>query len=123
MPAEETELGEQAPSASRRRIPRAVWLIVALNILLMVGYTVLVPAYRGPDEAQHVDLVLALRNSYRYPQLGQRHLSPPVVRSMSLVHYDDRSVPHLPASEAVARGARPSFNELGPDTPTRFQNQ
>ncbi len=36
-------------------IPRAVWAVTALHLVLLLGYSVVVPAFRAPDEHLHVD--------------------------------------------------------------------
>lgn len=115
MPGEETE--PDAIPVARRPIPRAVWLLVALNVLLMTSYSMLVPTYRGPDEPQHVDLVLALQHDLRYPSLGSRFLASSIRRSMLFVHYAALQTPHLTAAAAIPRGARPSLaNDVPPAT-------
>lgn len=115
MPGEETE--PDGIPVAHGPIPRAVWLLVALNVLLMTSYSMLVPTYRGPDEPQHVDLVLALQHDLRYPSLGSRYLAASIRRSMLLVDYAALQTPHLTAAAAIPRGERPPLaNDVPPAT-------
>ncbi|HVL04096.1 MAG TPA: hypothetical protein VM386_06640, partial [Acidimicrobiales bacterium] len=50
---------ERRPAAARAasRPPRVVWLVVVLHLALLLGYSVLTPVFRAPDEYVHVDLM------------------------------------------------------------------
>jgi small subunit ribosomal protein S36 len=60
--------GDDPPS----RPPPAVWLAVLLFALVGALWSVAVPAYRAPDEAAHLDLVLYLAEGHRYPDYDHR---------------------------------------------------
>jgi hypothetical protein len=58
-------------------VPRVLWLIVTLQVFVMLCATLLYPAFQEPDEALHVDYVLAHRHGdwftdpgTRWPQIG-----------------------------------------------------
>lgn len=99
------------------RIPRAVWAITALHLLLLLSYSVLFAPFRGPDEPQHVDLVRAVRRESGYPRYDERYLSEAVYNALPLVRFDVPAVRsrHLPESAAPPRAQRPSFSALGDD--------
>jgi small subunit ribosomal protein S36 len=103
-------------------IPRSVWLITVLFGLLLLLFSVLFPTYRGPDEPQHVDLILAVRHDLRYPEFDERFVSRPIVDSLRLVRFAGLSR-NLTEQEAIPRSRRPSFSELGPDEPSDMPNQ
>jgi hypothetical protein len=58
-----------------------VWVITATFGVLLVLHTALTPLYRAPDEARHVDQVLALREGRGYPPPGTEVLSQEVLGS------------------------------------------
>ena len=115
MPEEDTGRDAERLGRRRSRIPPAVWLAVAINVLLMACYSVLVPSYRGPDEAFHVDLVLAMNGGFRYPDFGERVVSARTRASMKIVRYGQLQTPHLTGDEAGDRATRPTFADFGPD--------
>jgi hypothetical protein len=47
-----------------------VWLIVLLHLAVMLGQTAVFPHLRSPDERQHVDLVLQVRQGDAWPWPG-----------------------------------------------------
>lgn len=113
---------EEAMDGARRPIPRVVWLITALHGIVLVAYALLFPAFRGPDEHLHLDLSLALQREARYPAFDELRVAQPVLRSLDVVRWDERSK-DLRAEEAAPRGERPSFSELGPWRPGLERNQ
>jgi small subunit ribosomal protein S36 len=100
-----------------RSIPRVVWIITLFHALLLSSYSILVPLYRGPDEAGHVDMVLKARHRFDYPDYDRAYYSQQVLRSRDLTLYD-RGSAHLRTEEALPREARPSFSELAPPLAT-----
>src|SRR5688500_13483856 len=50
-----------------RHVPRVVWLVVALHVLVMLCQTAVFPNLRSPDELQHVDLILAVETGTAWP--------------------------------------------------------
>jgi hypothetical protein len=92
-------------------VPTAVWWICLLHLALLVGYSVLAPAWRGPDEPNHVDAVLALRDDRTYPAYDDRDVTPGIRGALGFGHFERRSR-HLTAAEAVPRTDRPSLGAL-----------
>jgi hypothetical protein len=107
---------------SIRAIPRSVWLVTGIFALLLLGYSVLLPTYRGPDEPQHVDLILAVRQTHSYPDFDRRSVSERIVRSEQVVRFADRSR-HLRRDEAPPRDARRTLASFGLDVPSDVPNQ
>ena len=107
---------------ARRSIPRVVWLITALHGIVLVLYALLFPPFRGPDEHLHIDLAFAVERDLRYPAFDELRVAQPVLRSLDLVRWAERSKDLL-AEEAPPRGGRPSFSELGPWQPGLERNQ
>jgi small subunit ribosomal protein S36 len=103
-------------AAPRRRIPGVVWIITALHLMLLLLFATLLPAWRAPDEPQHVDLVLHVANTQNYPSYDGLFIDPGILKSLRIVRFSQNSK-HLLASEAPPRGARPSFRELAKDAP------
>jgi len=109
---------EQAPSTAARPpgrwwrgVPRPVWLATALFGTLLAAYAVMFPTYRGPDEPQHVDLTLLVREAMAYPALGDRFLADSVVRSMEVVRFG-RDSRNLTAAAAPPPDRRPALANL-----------
>ncbi len=46
---------EPRPAAPRSAVPRAVWLLTAVHVVLLVIYGLVVPTFRAPDELLYVD--------------------------------------------------------------------
>ncbi|MEO6712664.1 MAG: glycosyltransferase family 39 protein [Mycobacteriales bacterium] len=111
----------------RRGVPHVVWLLVALNFLVLAAYSVLIPHYRSPDEAQHVDMVVHLQHDRRYPAPKARFLGEGVAQST--IHAGYSEVPSVtprsnkPLTSDAARSHKPSFDDLGGDRPSRIPNQ
>jgi 4-amino-4-deoxy-L-arabinose transferase-like glycosyltransferase len=109
--------------------PASVWALVVLQLLLGIGWSLLAPAYRTPDEAQHVDLVLALAGGQGYPGAYDRQVGARVVATAIRANLSRDGTPRpdrdlrFAAGDAPPRTARPSFAASGPDDPTGFGNQ
>jgi 4-amino-4-deoxy-L-arabinose transferase-like glycosyltransferase len=58
-----------------------VWVLTATFGALLLLHTAITPLYRAPDEARHVDQVLALREGRGYPPPGKEVLSQEVLGS------------------------------------------
>jgi small subunit ribosomal protein S36 len=95
------------------RVPRLVWCITALYFVALVVYSIVVPAYRAPDEPHHVDLTHLLSEELTYPDWDDRRMSAEVLVSNSQVEFSGPRSGHLTAGEAPPRGSRLSFEELG----------
>ena len=101
---------------------RALWLVTALHVGLLLGYSFIVPTFRAPDEYVHVDLVREVAQHHRYPEYDQRHVAAPVIAARDTSRVYDSFAPAQPEAAAVPRGHRPAFSDLGPDEPTTAVN-
>ena len=86
------------------RPPPAVWLAVLLFALVGSLWAVAVPAYRAPDEAAHVDLVLYLAEGHGYPAYDRRFFGEEIGLDTDR-HLIDLTVPwpRFDAADAPAR--------------------
>lgn len=110
---------EEPPEAGRhvrRRRPSgvALWLAAGYFVLL-VGYSLLVPLFRGPDEMWHIDLSQALSDDLDYPAWDERWLDPGVVEAT-------RVQGRIPLGAHVPRDDRESFDELDDGGPPEARN-
>jgi hypothetical protein len=92
--------------------PRRLWLIVVLQAFLMLGATVLYPAFQNADEASHVDLVIAHRQGQWFAGPGERHYQSGVLTAFGLVP-NTQFQTHVGTAAALERTRRQSFDELG----------
>ena len=103
-----------------------VWALTALHVGLLLGYSILVPALRGPDEHLHVDRARLLAGGGPGdPALsasGEESVSAPVLAAReSAPAYLTRSPP-VATGDAVPPAERPRFDDLGADGPTGSVN-
>jgi hypothetical protein len=96
-----------------RQIPKIVWWITALHVLLLATYSILLPTFRAPDEPHHVDLAHLFADDLRYPAWDERNIGSGVQRSLGYVHFSDGST-GLSEDNAPPRDERPSFDDLEP---------
>ena len=61
-----------AVETDKRRRPGVLWFVVALQTFLMLGMTILYPAFQNADEGAHVDYVIAHRHGEWFDGPGQR---------------------------------------------------
>jgi small subunit ribosomal protein S36 len=105
----------------RSRVPAVVWAITGLHVSLLLLYAVLYPPYLGPDEPQHVDMVVALRAGDGWQAPGQRALSLGVYRTSDPIYpqgdIEALSRPYRP-EQFAPRAKRPSLEEAGGDAPS-----
>lgn len=101
-----------------RRVPRGVWLATLLFSIVTALWTVAVPAFRAPDEAAHVDLVMYLAEGNGYPSYDGRYVGEAIGLDSDR-HLIDRKLPwpRFDAREAPSRGDRPDVDGLGGTTP------
>ncbi len=108
-----------------RRLPSLLRLVVVLHGLMLLTATLLYPNYRGPDEPLHVDLIAAAAqgDATPWPAPGTRYVSRGVGAAGFLGNgrIDVRSV--LPAGKAPPRDRRPTYRDLGGETPGPAPNQ
>jgi len=104
---------------TRSRIP-AAWWITALNIALVMLYTIVLPTYRAPDEPEHFDLVRYVATARDYPAFDGLALNEQTVASLKTTKLGRT---HLGTTDIAARGARNTFDELAPDMPSDRPNR
>lgn len=125
LPARGWPAGWIGPFRRWRRLPLSLRVVVALNGLLLVFYTVLFPNYRGPDEPLHVDLIVASATGQAvpWPAPGTRRPSLGISAGGFITNgrIADRSVLH--AEAAPARDERMSFRKAGGTTTKGSLNQ
>lgn len=116
-------------AALRGGVPVAVWSLTALHAFVLLAWSITVPIYRAPDEPHHVDMTRVAASPGGWPDYDERFVSGQVHASMVAAGFSapeapgDRLVQPLQAGDAVPRGARPGFDELGPATPSDRANQ
>ncbi len=122
---------EQRPPAeiggARRRPPAAVGWATLLLVLVAALWTVAVPAFRPPDEAAHLDLVLYLAEGHPYPGFDGRYFGEAIGLDTEHHLIDSRTPwPRFDAGAAPPRGERPDVDDLGgtePDADARPTDQ
>lgn len=106
-------------------LPVAVWLLLVLQTALLLCVGVVYPSFQSPDEATHLDYVLAHRHGEWWDGPGDRFVQSGVLRAFASVpptHSErHQSDAHMP----TPRGERRSFDELGtaPAPPQSLPNQ
>ena len=102
-----------------------MWWISALYIVLLLGYSIMFPAYRSPDEPLHIDLMHLFSEEQQYPAWDEGYLSDGMTRSLSLAHFGTNAQ-NLTTEGAVPKHERPSYEDLeaaGPPLATQSINQ
>jgi hypothetical protein len=93
-----------------------VWLIALLHLAVMLGQTAVFPNVRSPDERQHVDLILQVRqgDAWPWPAPGTAFVTQGTTAG-GFVGADRLDGPqHLADRQDVPpRGERPSYLEAG----------
>ncbi len=107
---------------AHRRYPLVIWLIVALQTMLMLGMTVLYPPFQSPDEIAHIDYVLAHRHGEFFDRIGERVYQSGVLKASSEVQAT-QFVTHVGGGTVVPRAQRKSFDALGTGSNSPFPNQ
>jgi hypothetical protein len=112
------EAEAEPPVPGRVRPPRLAWLATLLFVLVAALVSVALPAFRAPDEAAHVDLVLYLADGNRYPDYDGRYFGEEIGlgRERYLI---DLNVPwpSFDAADAPPRDERPDVDDLGGTRP------
>ena len=103
-----------------RQVPRAVWLVVLLHVLVMLCQTAVFPNIRAPDELRHFDMIVSVEKgkAWPWPDPGTLRLNRgsaaagfvPGDRIDKRLALADRRLP--------PRSSRESFDERGGDAPT-----
>ncbi|HEY8827471.1 MAG TPA: hypothetical protein VIM17_06915 [Jatrophihabitantaceae bacterium] len=118
------DLHTEPPTTSLllRTTPPAVWLLVALTGAIAILSAVFYPNFRGPDETDHTDLVVAVAQRSVDWQPGTLHVQLGVLRApLSSVRRLHGSQ-YLGKNSMPPRGERPSYLALGGDRPTKSVN-
>lgn len=68
-------------------IPVAVWAAVLLFGAILTSWSILTPAYRAPDEPQHVSAVLGIAEGRGWPAPGDAVMDDGVLGSQTLIGY------------------------------------
>lgn len=107
-------------------MPTVVWLLVAAQALLALGWTQLTPPWRAPDEPQHHDLVREVHTGLDTDWVGpDRTLSRQITATFEVVSFDFRDadrVQALTAAEAPAPAERRPFEQLAAPEPSDAEN-
>ncbi|MPZ86594.1 MAG: phospholipid carrier-dependent glycosyltransferase [Nitriliruptorales bacterium] len=102
--------------------PRAVWSLVIAFAVLLTAWSTLVPVFHAPDEDRHLDMILAAAGLDTWTETGPVYVS----RQVSGVRDASGFAPGRGPRhrwEATPRASRPTFEEAGPDRPSRVMNQ
>ncbi|PZS12501.1 MAG: hypothetical protein DLM57_18870 [Pseudonocardiales bacterium] len=94
------------------RFPLPVWLLVALQGMIMLGITVLYPPFQEPDEVPHIDYVIAHRHGEWFDAIGERRFQSGVLVAYELVPKTQNGT-HVGVRPPPARSTRKSFDDLG----------
>ena len=107
-----------------RRYHVVVWWVLLVQTVFAIWFTLLVPIYRGPDEALHVDMVRRYQSVRGYPDpIEFTDVDPAVVASTWIVDRGGaRPRPPLRLEDATPRPERLPFDEL-PTTDDPVRNQ
>lgn len=108
-----------------RHVPRVIWLVVLLHVLLTLCQTAVFPNFRSPDEFKHFDMIVAVERGTAWPwpdpgtlRVTNGSLAAGFVPGDTLTKRQalaDRSIP--------PRSQRPSYLASGGDTPRNSFNQ
>lgn len=121
----------------RRRaqsVPLIVWAATAVFTALLGAWSVLVPLYEGPDEPNHLDLVMLLADGGDYPDYNTRQASVAIMRdchdfavTQRWCPVPDREAPTSRARrdgpDAPDKGTGATYRDLGGDQPSARPNQ
>lgn len=107
-----------------RAAPLAVWAALVLHVFLLLLYTTLQPAYRGLDEAAHIDMVVALPNPVDWPGPGGKDISADTAATYDEAGHDGLPFARLGVDQAaVPKSDRPAFGGAGPNLRLAETNQ
>ena len=109
-----------------RTVPRTVWAAMALFGLLGIGWTLIAPLGRAPDEPAHADLVFLMATGAHYPDYDARSMGAgPLAAAFAYTPgFDDGSPgsPWLLPEDAPDRGDRPTLHQWGGLETVDFNN-
>lgn len=117
-PGDDVARSVTAATGALPRPPRLVWLATLLLGLVSALWTVAVPAYRAPDEAAHLDLVLHLADGNGYPAYDDRYFGEAIgLDSRRYLVDSDEDWPRFAADDAPPRRDRRDADDLGGTAP------
>ncbi|HEY3736234.1 MAG TPA: glycosyltransferase family 39 protein [Jatrophihabitans sp.] len=97
---------------SLRTLPRIVWIVVAVQTLLIIATGLLYPTFQEPDEVLHVDYVLAHRHGEWFDGPAERLPQSGVINSWATVPMTQLHQ-HLGDKTITPRSERKSFDAVG----------
>lgn len=97
---------------------RIRWVIAA-QCAMMLMLSILYPPFQQPDEAAHVDYVVAHRHGVWFAGPGERAYQSGIIAADGLVPPAQYAT-HVGSKRPLERSARPSFDELGTAPSTSF---
>jgi hypothetical protein len=92
-------------------VPAGVVWLCGLHLVLLVAHSLVVPTWLGPDEPNHVDLAVGVREDRHYPAYDERHVDPGIRAALERFEFR-RHARNLTAGEAPPRDARPTREAL-----------
>jgi len=110
--ADDTPRPEAVRAGRSSRLPVVVWLVVLLQAAFTIGTMVLYPTFQNPDEAAHVDYVLAHRHGDWLEGPGERFYQGGVILATGKVPGTQFQT-HVGGRPVLPRDQRPSFDKLG----------
>ena len=106
-----------------RSAARPLAALTALNVALLLTWSIVVPTFRGADEHVHHDLIRHLTETWRYPEYDGLDVSRRTLDALGTSPVFPADVPAVPADAATHRADRPGWADLGPDVRNGPPNQ
>lgn len=100
-------------------LPRVVWVAAGVWCALLLVWSLVLPMFRSADEMQHVAAIVHVENHRSWPGFKALPLDAGVSAARTTYGVVDRNLdpyPVLHANDALPRGERPSFRDLGAGT-------
>ncbi len=111
------------PLSLLRGAPRAVWLLVVLNGLVLACWSVLTPVFHAPDEPNHAEAVMRLVTGQGWAKVGHAYVGVEGQAAIAQSPFASRARPGrlnpgpVLQQDAVPRGDRPSWQDLRATVP------
>lgn len=106
-----------------RSLARPLAALTALNVALLLVWSVMVPTFRGADEHVHHDFVRYLTGTWSYPEFDGLAVSRRTLAALGVSPVIPAHAPPAPAAAAPPRAERPGWADLGPDVRDGPPNQ
>lgn len=104
-------------------LARPLTALTALNLALLLTWSIVVPTFRGADEHVHHDLIRHLTQTWRYPEYDGLEVSRRTLDALGSSPAFPADAPAVPADAATHRTDRPGWSDLGPDVRNGPPNQ